>query len=211
MRLVALMLVIVAVLGVAAVAAYQPRAGVSKAVIEAMPVTLVAHVASVVANGGIVAMTLGFGLISLLLWRTGRVSWLVPLVLGVSVIVAYGMSEGIKDLVSEPRPCHVLAFHVGMDCPARTDWSWPSNHSVIAGAIASATSFLRDKLDIAMVCGAIIIALSRVISGSHYLHDVISGLAFGIVLSTAVWVAFTIVRKWRARYSAGANSLREEA
>lgn len=57
----------------------------------------------------------------------------------VAVVLAYGGSELLKTVVDEERPCRTPAdlVIVAGQCPPVGDWSFPSNHSTIAGALAA--------------------------------------------------------------------------
>jgi undecaprenyl-diphosphatase len=103
---------------------------------------------------------------------------------GLGVVGAYLTSEVIKLLVSQPRPCRVLDVTTVLGCPEVGDWSWPSNHSVIAAAFATACVIAAPRLMWFVAPMAGLIAFSRVAAGVHHLHDVISGLALGTALGT---------------------------
>lgn len=107
---------------------------------------------------------------------------------GVGVVVAYVLSELIKILVAEDRPCTYNAIPTVLACPGAGDWSWPSNHSVLAGAVASACILTVARSAWIAAPLALLIAGSRVAAGVHYLHDVLSGLALGFVVVVLVVV-----------------------
>jgi undecaprenyl-diphosphatase len=112
------------------------------------------------------------------------------LLAGAGVVVAYAVSEVIKLVVQEDRPCRTAASLA--KCPPPGDWSFPSNHSVIAGASAMAIWALHRALGwVAAVC-AVAAAASRVIVGVHYVHDVVAGLLLGALVS---WVIAVLLKK----------------
>lgn len=111
---------------------------------------------------------------------------------GVGVVTAYVLSELIKILVAEDRPCTYTAISTVLACPGAGDWSWPSNHSVLAGAVASACILTVARSAWIAAPLALLIAGSRVAAGVHYLHDVLSGLALGVVV---VLVVVTLQRR----------------
>ncbi|MFI6097965.1 phosphatase PAP2 family protein [Lentzea sp. NPDC051213] len=109
---------------------------------------------------------------------------------GAGVVVAYAISEVIKLVVQEERPCRGAPSLA--DCPEPGDWSFPSNHSVIAGASAVAIWALHRTLGwVAAVC-AVAAAASRVVVGVHYVHDVVAGLLLGALVS---WVIAVLSKK----------------
>ncbi|MFI7431679.1 phosphatase PAP2 family protein [Micromonospora sp. NPDC049836] len=106
----------------------------------------------------------------------------------VTVVLAYGASEGLKSLVAEDRPCRSPAglMIVAGHCPAVGDWSFPSNHATIAGALAATTLLLHRRYGLLAVPLAVLAALSRVFVGVHYPHDVAAGLLLGALLGTVL-------------------------
>lgn len=107
---------------------------------------------------------------------------------GVGVVLAYLTSELVKVIVREGRPCAAGDVDTVLTCPTGGDWSWPSNHSVIAAGIATACVLALPRARrLAGLVGvlAAVEAFSRVAGGVHYVHDVLSGLALGLVVTTA--------------------------
>ena len=126
----------------------------------------------------------------------------------VSVLLAYAGSEGIKTLVAEDRPCRSPAdlVIVAGHCPPVGDWSFPSNHATIAGALAAATLLLHRRLGLVAVPLAVLAAVSRTFVGVHYPHDVAAGLLLGALVGTLVTPMAARptgqVLRWWVRHSA---------
>ncbi|SFQ03079.1 phosphatase PAP2 family protein [Amycolatopsis rubida] len=97
-----------------------------------------------------------------------------------ATVVAYVLSEIIKAFVHEQRPCRGLPPEaiVGA-CPPPGDWSFPSNHSTIAAAVALGGAFAWRKSAPWLTAFAATMGFSRVFVGAHYPHDVLIGLALG--------------------------------
>ncbi|NGY61501.1 phosphatase PAP2 family protein [Lentzea sp. NEAU-D13] len=124
-----------------------------------------------------------FALMFLVLWFRFR---LRAFLAGAGVVVAYAISEVIKLVVQEERPCRTSPSLA--ECPEPGDWSFPSNHSVIAGASAMAIWAMHRTYGwVAAVC-ALAAASSRVVVGVHYVHDVLAGLALGALVSWGIAV-----------------------
>ncbi|WP_280194112.1 phosphatase PAP2 family protein [Nocardia farcinica] len=70
--------------------------------------------------------------------------------------------------------------------PAAGDWSWPSNHAVLAAAFATACVLAAPRVAWFAVPVALAVAAARVGAGVHYVHDVLSGLALGVVVVALV-------------------------
>nr|QRW40805.1 membrane protein [bacterium] len=123
-------------------------------------------------------------------WRARRGSdraMALALLAPVATGVAYMASEVLKVMFREERPCRAVSNALPLaECPEPGDWSFPSNHSVIAAG-AAFTLFLiwRVGFRIALPV-AVLTALSRIFLGVHYLHDVIAGFAWGAIVAPVV-------------------------
>ncbi|MFJ6696258.1 phosphatase PAP2 family protein [Streptomyces sp. NPDC091272] len=114
------------------------------------------------------------------------VAVLAPLATG----VMYVASELAKSFIHEDRPCRAVARAARplVECPPVGDWSFPSNHSVIAGAAAMGLILAWPRLAVWMVPMAVLMAFSRVFVGVHYPHDVLVGLLVGAIgAGVLVW------------------------
>ncbi|MEU3452584.1 phosphatase PAP2 family protein [Micromonospora sp. NPDC006766] len=102
----------------------------------------------------------------------------------VTVLLAYAASLGLKNLIAEDRPCRSLAdlAIVAAHCPPVGDWSFPSNHSTIAGALAATTLLLHRRIGLVAVPLALLAGVSRTFVGVHYPHDVAAGLLLGALV-----------------------------
>ncbi|MFF0946063.1 phosphatase PAP2 family protein [Kocuria sp. CPCC 205300] len=143
---------------------------------------VLAAVAEIVAGPGLFTLVGTAVVIAVWSWLRDREAFWRLVCAGLGVVGAYLTSEVIKLLVSQPRPCRVLDVTTVLGCPQVGDWSWPSNHSVIAAAFATACIIAAPRLMWFVAPMAVLIAFSRVAAGVHYLHDVASGLALGTAL-----------------------------
>lgn len=175
-----LMLLLLAVAGFASYAFREPiYRGISG---TAAQFPSMGQVAAVITEPGLVALVVLTGAVALWGWARDRAAFWRLAGAGVGVILAYAASEGIKLLVTEERPCRTLEVVTVLACPEAGSWSWPSNHSVIAGAFATACVMAVPRLLWIVAPAAGLIALSRVAVGAHYLHDVLAGLALGVLV-----------------------------
>ncbi|MCC3769881.1 phosphatase PAP2 family protein [Streptomyces sp. UNOC14_S4] len=127
--------------------------------------------------------------VALVVWWTARrgsargvaLALLVP----VTTAVAYGISEIVKALVDEDRPCRTVTHAVRSiaACPAPGDYSFPSNHATLAAALATGILLARPLTAWLVVPMALLVAFSRVFLGVHYPHDVAAGLVLGTVVA----------------------------
>ncbi|MFF4703013.1 phosphatase PAP2 family protein [Streptomyces sp. NPDC001288] len=125
--------------------------------------------------------------------RVGATASVTALAVPVVVVVAYAVDAALKLLVHENRPCRSLPVTVLETCPARGDWSFPSNHAAVAAAAAVALLFVFRRLGAVAVAAAVAMAASRVWVGVHYPHDVLAGAVVGALTVTA---AMSVLRRW---------------
>lgn len=126
-------------------------------------------------------------------WRTRDGSsraMALALLAPLATAFGYVVSESLKSLIDEERPCRAVAGAPAslVTCPPYGDWSFPSNHSAIAGAAALALALSWRGMGRFTVPMAVLMAASRVFVGVHYPHDVTAGLLLGGL------VAFLVMR-----------------
>ncbi len=152
--------------------------------------------------------TVSIGVLILLLlwaWWRARHETSNPLVrlgaVAVGIAASVGANELVKALVHERRPCLSLpqAYTV-VACPGPADYSFPSNHTALAGALVAALFFFSWRLGVVGLVLALIEGFSRVYLGEHYPHDVVAGLLLGLIVTTAVArVLSPLTVHWLAR------------
>ncbi len=128
-----------------------------------------------------------FAILMLICWwraRRGTAAEMARALAGPLVVtVAYLANDTIKALFDEARPCRTLHTVTVALCPGVTDWSFPSNHAAIAAAAAVALIACAPRLGRIAVPAALLMAFSRIWVGAHYPHDVLAGLAIGVVVA----------------------------
>ncbi|MDT0267582.1 phosphatase PAP2 family protein [Streptomyces sp. DSM 44915] len=151
------------------------------------------------------------GLILLWVWwtalRAGNAARAAgAIVVGFGMLAAYGLSETLKVLIEEERPCRAVpGANALAECPPVGDWSFPSNHSTLAVALGVGLAVLLPRLAAVTLPLAALGALLRVAVGVHYPHDVLAGATLGAAVVTAVLVLLgppavrptaTVFRRW---------------
>jgi undecaprenyl-diphosphatase len=122
---------------------------------------------------------IALALTSLFLWQEHRRKWIVPLWLsfGISAIVGFIL----KLTIQRPRPFQsgLISLLPGL---TETGFSFPSGHALLAFCAIPILSEKYPKLKKVWIGIAIIIALSRVYLGFHFLSDVIAGAFIGYLI-----------------------------
>lgn len=139
--------------------------------------------------GGIVLLC---GLLVLAWWNARRRGDLAAIVgiawagIGTVLCVAAGLT--IKQLVAETRPCLALGHITTVQpCPGPGDYSFPSDHTTLAAALAAGLWIAARRLGLIAAVLALLEGFSRVYLGQHYPHDVAAGLALSAIIVLAGW------------------------
>ncbi len=193
-------LAVVLALAAVTLAALPARADLYRSVAGGAERSPLAGLVGLVAEHGLLVLVATAGVLAVATWRRDRPRFGVLAAGGAGVVLAYGTSEAVKLLVGEARPCRVVDVATVLACPAVGDWSWPSNHAVVAGAIATACALAVRRAAVVAVPTALAVAGSRVGAGVHYVHDVAAGLALGVlVVAVVVATAVAVLRRRAAR------------
>ncbi|PPK63312.1 undecaprenyl-diphosphatase [Actinokineospora auranticolor] len=145
-------------------------------------------IASLYTNGALVLLAL----LMVVAWRRARnrspAAGATAVWAPVAVLLAYGVSNLVKVLVREPRPCQVLHLPTVAPCDYVTDFSMPSNHATIAAAAAAAILLTDRALGLTATAITVLVGVSRVYLGAHYPHDVLIGFLIGAAIGvTGRW------------------------
>jgi len=104
------------------------------------------------------------------------------------------ITEIIKRLYSSPRP-YIILEGVKKIIAGNTDYqSFPSGHTTIFFALATAIYFFNKKLGIVSFVVAILVGLSRIFVGVHWPIDILGGAVIGIVSGILVQIVFKKTR-----------------
>ncbi len=131
-----------------------------------------------------------FGAALLVAWWIGRqrsesATIAAVVCAGVAVLVALGAAQVIGHLVGRARPYDAIEG-VRVLVSRTKDFSFPSDHATVAGAVAAGLWFADRRVGRVAIGLAVGMAFARVYVGAHYPGDVLAGLALGAVVATAV-------------------------
>src|SRR4051812_29339404 len=104
-----------------------------------------------------------------------------------AVLFAVGLNQPLVSGIAEARP---YTTHPGLLVLAHrsADFSFPSDHAVMAGAAAAALWLVSLALGALATVAALGMAFSRVYIAAHYPWDVAAGLLFGALVALLGWV-----------------------
>ncbi len=120
---------------------------------------------------------------SLFLWRDKKKDW-IP-VLGLSLVLTFFIVSVIKFLIGRVRPFEALSLRLieGVSyCFQAWNMSFPSFHTAAVFALVPILDKEFPKLKLFWIFAAVLIALSRVYVGVHYVSDLIAGGFIGILV-----------------------------
>jgi membrane-associated phospholipid phosphatase len=107
---------------------------------------------------------------------------------GAATLLAVAVNQPLVHAFDERRPYDA---HPGLYVLAHrsTDGSFPSDHAVMAGAVAAGLWLVSRRLGVVASVAAVLMAASRVYIAAHYPHDVVAGLAVGAAVALLGWLA----------------------
>ena len=145
----------------------------------------------VYAHDGVVL----FAVLLLLGWWTARAArdaraMAAALWAPVGMLLAIGLNQPLVHGFHEARPYTVYP-HALVLVARSQDYAFPSDHSVMAGAVAAGLWLVSRRLGIVAAAAALLMAAARVYVGAHFPLDVVAGLVLGAVVTL---VGFLLVR-----------------
>ena len=125
---------------------------------------------------------------ALFLWRDNKRRWILPLwaTLGVSAIVSFVLKITIQR--ARPFQMGIVSLLSVLQEASHDIWnfSFPSSHAMLAFCVVPILAEQYPKLKKGWIAIAILIALSRVYLGLHFVSDVISGAFMGYLIGFMV-------------------------
>jgi membrane-associated phospholipid phosphatase len=104
---------------------------------------------------------------------------------GTATLLAVGINQPIVDAVHEARP-YTDHPSVLVLATRSADFSFPSDHAVMAGAVAAGLLFVSRRLAALAGVAALAMAFARVYIAAHYPTDVAVGLVLGAAVALVV-------------------------
>lgn len=147
------------------------------------------------ANYGVVL----FGLLLVAGWWLARSrdarTMAAALWVGAATLIAVALNQPLVHHFHEARP-YTDHPHILVLATRSTDYSFPSDHSVMAGAVAAGLWLVDRRLGIIATIAAAVLGFARVYIAAHYPHDVIAGLAVGAAVVLVGWLLLAGPLTW---------------
>jgi len=118
-----------------------------------------------------------------------------------SIVSTWIVVKIVKVAVGLPRPFEVLES-IKVLAPIEGGTSFPSGHSALTMALATAVYFYYPRLGKLLIAFSIMVGLSRIFVGVHYPLDVIVGLVCGYIVPLCIHTLFTFVKIARSKEKA---------
>jgi membrane-associated phospholipid phosphatase len=110
---------------------------------------------------------------------------------GAGTLLAVAVAQPLNHAVAEARPWQSLP-HALILAGHSTDFSFPSDHAVMAGAVATGLLLYHRRLGIIAAAAGLVLSFARVYIGAHYPQDVAAGLLLGAAVAAA---GYALARK----------------
>jgi membrane-associated phospholipid phosphatase len=127
-------------------------------------------------------------------------------------LVAVAANQPIVHHVHEARP-YTVHPHILVLAHHSADFSFPSDHAVMAGAVTAGLWLVSKRLGAVATLAALLMGAARVYIAAHYPHDVLAGFALGAGVVLIGWLLLSRPLTWlvellggtplRAVFSAG--------
>jgi undecaprenyl-diphosphatase len=113
----------------------------------------------------------------------------------VATLLALAVNQPVGHLVAEARPYVTHPTILRLADPT-TDFSFPSDHAVMAGAVAAGLTIAHRRLGVLAWVAAGLMAFTRVYIAAHYPWDVAAGLVLGSLVAVLGWLLLRRPLTW---------------
>lgn len=111
---------------------------------------------------------------------------------GSSAVAGILIFRALKRTSRRKRPCEIEP-HCWASILPPDKYSFPSGHAITAFAVAISLGLFYPELQTCLLVMALLIAVSRIILGMHFLSDVVAGTTIGIALGLLSFHVFSVL------------------
>lgn len=108
---------------------------------------------------------------------------------GGGTLLSLALNQPLGHVFERARP-YASHSQVMLLVHSTSDFSFPSDHAVMAGGVAAGLWLVSRRLGLLATVAAVLMAATRVYVGAHYPFDVVVGLAVGAAVVLSGWLAF---------------------
>lgn len=107
---------------------------------------------------------------------------------GTGTLICVVAAAVLKQLFAETRPCLAISHVTTVQpCPGLSDYSFPSNHTTLAAALAAGIWLASRRIGLIAAVLTLLEGFSRVYLGQHYPHDVLAAMALALLVILGGW------------------------
>lgn len=113
--------------------------------------------------------------------------------------IAEAVAQPVNHAVAEGRPWQSLP-HALILAGRSADFSFPSDHAVMAGAVTAGLLIYSRRLGLVCAVAALLLCFARVYIGAHYPQDVAAGLILGAAVMVISYLIVRLPLRWLAQW-----------
>lgn len=115
----------------------------------------------------------------------GNAGWQALWRMSLFALIAASVYKLIKHFTSRPRP-YISHSEIRLGCSPLDQWSFPSGHTLHAVGFTIMLCYFFPYMGIFYIPFALLVAVSRVILGLHYVSDVLMGALLAVFISGVI-------------------------
>ena len=113
--------------------------------------------------------------------------------------LAEAVAQPVNHAAAEARPWQSLP-HALILAGHSADFSFPSDHAVLAGAVTAGLLIYSRRLGLICAAAAVALCFARVYIGAHYPQDVAAGLLLGAAVMALSYLIVRLPLRWLVQW-----------